>query len=244
MDDILIYLEGEENPYTIGKLTDKIISEGTEKVSASFSEFQKMHEFQLSLPHMDKEARIQYAKAAIQELRPTYQNSIPKTHEQLKAQLPSFLMPILVQENNKNVLYRTRYDLQINAIASEIMFPKKLKYFSEVLDREDLNFKNQNFGKIKWLKGVSEFGFMILRLEEKGYIELPIGSNPEGAYQKLAKILFETFDVTESWLSFKDALNHNRNKLSEIKRIKLENFPEEFPDAQQLGNPRKRKRKE
>lgn len=125
---------------------------------------------------------------------------------------------------------------QKGKIIEQLLISKKIQYLEKLKTETQLTKIKPSVQKIKWLRGVSEFGYMILLLEEKGYIELPVGSTPEAAYEKLAKILFETFDVTKSWDSFKDSLSHARNRLGEVKRAKLEDFPEDFPDALQLGN--------
>ncbi len=142
------------------------------------------------------------------------------------------------------------YESQKQSIMEQFLVVKKTDYLKNIIsefkkaNESDKKIDNiGNHGRVKWLRGVSEFGLMILKLEEKGFIELPVGSNAEGSYEKLAEILFKTFEVTNSWNSFKDALNPERNRLGDSIRKKIEDFPENFPHASELGAVKKRKNK-
>jgi len=142
------------------------------------------------------------------------------------------------------------YDAQKRVIMEQLLIVKKTEYLKKIISEvkkvneyDKVNNNKGNHGRIKWLRGVSEFGLMMLKLEEKGYIDLPVGSNAGGSYEKFAEILFKTFEVTDSWNSFKDALDPERNRLGDGIRAKIEDFPEDFPPASELGSVKKRKNK-
>jgi hypothetical protein len=127
------------------------------------------------------------------------------------------------------------YEGQKRKITEELVIARKMEYL-EGLKSEIQESKTQPvIEKIKWSRGVSEFGYMMLLLVDKNYIELPTGQTLDGSYERFARMLFQTFEVTDSWPSFKDALNTERNRLSEIKRLKLDDFPEDFPESRDLG---------
>jgi len=127
------------------------------------------------------------------------------------------------------------YEGQKRRIVEQLVVSRKMEYLEGLKSEIQLSKIQPVIEKIKWSRGVSEFGYMMLLLVEKNYIELPTGQDAEGSFERFAKMLFQTFEVTDSWSSFKDALNIERNRLSETKRLKLIDFPTDFPESSELG---------
>jgi hypothetical protein len=146
--------------------------------------------------------------------------------------------------DSENNLHLDRYDIHRQRVVEQLLILKKIEYLNKVIDDNQVPKSICPGKRIKWLRSVSEFGHMMLLLESKGYIELPsAGNNPEGSYEMFAKILNHCFDVTDSYPSLKDALNPNRNRLSDTKSNKLSDFPFDIPDSSDLGGLKKKKSK-
>jgi hypothetical protein len=62
--------------------------------------------------------------------------------------------------------------------------------------------------KIKWKGKPSQFGFLILELAGKGWIDLPTNS-----YKSGAKYLLEIFDVDTTFQNLENEINPNKNSL-------------------------------
>jgi hypothetical protein len=127
------------------------------------------------------------------------------------------------------------YEGQRQRIIDQLLVLRKIEYLEKLKSETQISKIQPTIEKIKWTRGVSEFGYMMLQLVEKNYIELPTRINADGSFERLARMLFQTFEVTDSWSSFKDALSIERNRLSETKRLKLIDFPTDFPESKELG---------
>ena len=127
------------------------------------------------------------------------------------------------------------YEGQKQKIIEQLVVSRKIEYLEKLKSETQISKSQHTIEKIKWKRGVSEFGYMMLQLVEKNYIELPTGQNADGSFELFARMLFQTFEVTDSWSSFKDALNTERNRLSDTKRLKLKDFPKGFPESSDLG---------
>ena len=235
MTENFIYLEGVETPFSLENISNEIIKKGRKRVSASVKSFLEEVEFKLSFSYMNTQKRIEYAENSLKELSPTINNSKRINTKQLKSQLLISINFALDKENDKTVLWRSRYNTLVESIVQTYLIHFKIKFFREMIIEKQTGVNPGNIEKIKWSRGVSEFGYMMLLLVEKNYIELPTGHDAEGSYERFARVLFQTFEVTDSWSSFKDALNKERNRLSETKRVKLNDFPADFPDSSELG---------
>lgn len=235
MTENLIYLENVETPFELEDLSTEIIKKGRKRVNASIKSFVEDVEYKLSFSYMNKDKRLEYAETSLKDLKPTINNSKRINTKQLKSELILSISFALDKENDKTVLWQSRYNTLVESIVQTYLMQFKIKFYNEMIKQEQSAVNSGNIEKIKWARGVSEFGYMMLLLVEKNYIELPTGYNAEGSYEKFAHMLFQTFEVTDSWPSFKDALNIERNRLSEIKKLKLIDFPSDFPVSKDLG---------
>lgn len=138
-----------------------------------------------------------------------------------------------LDRTNDRIFFKHQYENRVSFAANSFLSLRKKIHLDKLY--ESIAVKPNQGEKIKWLRSTVEFGEMFRQLEIKGYYDVPTGLNAEPSYEKLAKILFSVFDVTNSWDSFKDALNPERNKIGKIKKAKLSDFPANIPEARDLG---------
>jgi hypothetical protein len=240
MNNTLIYREGESRPYTKDEITDLILMEALGKEEEPYKAF--IDEFEdADFMYSDKSEQIKILKAKFSALKEAFKNYASwKDGTQIKKDIISNVMPLHPDENGRFVILERLWPNEIQRAINLSLAIKKKVYLEDSI-KELSTDTSPKSAKITWNRTAYEFGVMILKLYEKEYIDLPAGRGSEGSYEQLAKILFNTFKVEATWPTFKDALNPERNHLSDVKKAKLENFPEDFADAKDLGFIKKRK---
>jgi hypothetical protein len=85
--------------------------------------------------------------------------------------------------------------------------------------------------KMMWKGSVSQFGYIIGELVDKGFIEMPVNEN----YSRFADLCLELFEFKKGTTpqTLAKALNPNSNQLAESNRKYFQ-----IPDIQQLSNKR------
>ena len=239
MDNTLIYLEWESKPFIKEELAERIMQEAAGKDEKLFSDFKDEYE-DTDFIYLDKSDKQKRVLADFAQLKSTNKwNASWKDQNQLKKDIINSVTPLHPDENGKLLITKRLWQINIDGAVLLALAIKKKAYFSEMLD--DLSKDIIPGAKIKWNRNISEFGFMMTQLVEKGYLVVPAGPNSESSTEQFAKILFNCFDIGGSISTLTDALNEERNYLSDKKREKLEEFPHNFPDAQELGSMKKQK---
>ncbi|MEI6061689.1 MAG: hypothetical protein WCR72_13345 [Bacteroidota bacterium] len=233
METVLIYLEGKNDPFTNVELAEMILQESKGKDEDTFSAFKAEYE-DLDFRLLNKEDKQKRLLTDFKKLKSEYQRySSWGNPDHIKNDIAVMIVPLHVDKDNRLIIPERLWNINIENAVNLNLAIKKRNYINGLL--EDLMKETLPGAKIKWNRSVSEFGFLMIQLVEKGYLELPLGHTTEGSYLQLARILFKSFDVTDSWESFKDALYPNKNTLGNFKRAKFDDFPKDFPDANDLG---------
>lgn len=230
MENSLIF---ENTPISIEEIGEKIVSDGKKTVGKLFKEYKDQIDFELDQPQKDNRAKLDLIAVELDKLNLTFKDQKTFKRPSLLKQIVVGSIRSIIDRTSDRLFHEHQYKIQVKYVANSILTLRKKKYLEELY--EGFVQQPKQGEKIKWNRSAVEFGEMILQLDSKGYIEVPTGLNAEPSYEKLAKLLFNVFDVTDSWDTFKDALSPNRNKIGKIKKVKLEDFPKIIPEAQDLG---------
>jgi len=239
MENELIYLEGKSEPFTKEQLAEIIMQEAMGKDEIPFAFFKDEYE-SVGFKYLDKTKKQERLLADFAILESEFkQNEAWKDPGQISSYISKGVVPLHRDEANKLVIPERIFKIEIeNAVKLKLALRKK-EHFESIL--EDLSKEILPGTRIKWIRTASEFGIIMLTLQKKGYLELPNGRGSEESYELFAKTLLNSFNIDAAWPTIKDALNPNKNNLSNTKRTKLEDYPTSCPDADELGAIKKRK---
>ena len=234
----MIYLEGKSEPFTKEQLAEIILQEAMGKDDIPFASFKEEYEV-VDFKYLDKTKKQERLFADFAKLKSEFKHyEAWKDSGQISSDISKGVVPIHRDEANKLVIPERILKIDIETAIKLKLALRKKEYFESIL--EDLSKEILPGTRIKWNRNASEFGFMMLCLHDKGYIDLPVGRGAEESFELFAKTLLNSFQIDATWPTIKDALNPAKNNLSPTKRAKLEGFPDEFPDADELGTLRKR----
>lgn len=241
MENELIYLEGKSEPFTKEQLAEIIMQEAMGKDEIPFAVFKEEYEA-VGFKYLDKTKKQERLLADFAKLESEFKHyEAWKDSGQISSDISKGVVPIHRDEANKLVIPERIFNIDIqNAIKLRLALRQKAHIESLL---EELTKEILPGTRIKWKMSAYVFGEIMLGLHKKGYLDLPIGKNSEESYELFAKTLLNSFKIEAAWPTIKDAMNPNKNILSDIKRAKLEDFPENYPDADELGYIKKRKTK-
>jgi len=131
-----------------------------------------------------------------------------------------------VFEYRTNIVYNTNllrhsfglFDLQLEEIFDQ--FESSNPALMHLLDQKGI--KRNLTQKIKWLGTPAQFGWLMIELNQKGYIQYPLTNNEE-SIRKMAKLCFDGFQF-ETKLgnttsgNLENELNNKKNSLTEVGR--------------------------
>lgn len=241
MEDELIYLEGKSEPLTKEQLAEIIMREVLGKDEIPFADFKEEYE-SVSFKYIDKTKKQERLLADFAKLESKFKHyEAWKDTRQISRDISEAVVPLNRDEANKLVIPKRIFNIHIE-FAIRLRLALRQKAHIESL-LEELTKEILPGTRIKWKRNAYEFGEIMLSLHKKGYIDLPVGKNSEESYELFAKTLLNSFNIDAAWPTIKDAMNPNKNYLSDTKRAKLEGFPENYPDADELGSIKKRKTK-